>query len=76
MRFMDDIQNAKLKKTTMTSREYYLLDTFEIFNIGGILKIIVKSDSGNPDIRYLVPYDEIYDSIAMCHKSVGHKGFY
>ena len=28
---MDEIQNAKLKKTTKTSRKYNLLDTYEIF---------------------------------------------
>ena len=71
---MDEIETARNTKNKKTSRQYYLLGQYEVYTVSEISKIIAKRDEKNPDIRYLVPYDDVFDAIHLCHKTVGHKG--
>ena len=71
---MDEIETARNTKNKKTSRQYYLLGQYEVYKVSEISKIIAKRDEKNPDIRYLVPYDDVFDAIHFCHKTVGHKG--
>ena len=49
------------------------VDCAEI-KIAGIKKIIKKRKDENSNVLYLVPFDDIFDSMYQCHKNIGHKG--
>ena len=71
---INEIEEAKLIKKTKSQRQYYILDTFEVYEVAGLKKIIAKRKNPEDEIKYLVPFEDIFDSIAMCHKNVVHIG--
>ena len=73
-RVIQEIETAKATVTTKSTRQYNLLKHYEIFEIAGIKKIIAVRKDVNSDIKYLVPYEEVFDAIERCHKAIGHKG--
>ena len=73
---LKEIDVARNKSGVKTARQYYLLKTYEILEVAGVQKIIVKRDEKNQDIKYLSSYDELFDSIDTCHQNVGHKGIF
>ncbi len=75
-RLIEEIEVAKNKTGTKTSREYNLLANYEIYAIAGLKKIIAKRKGDNADIKYLVHYDEVFDAIERCHKNIGHRGYF
>ena len=67
-------EGIKKIKTTKTQRQYYLINTYEILEIAGVKKIIQKRKAESDEIRFLVPYEDLFKAILMCHQKVGHKG--
>ena len=74
LNLIEEIEQAKKKIGTKTNRQYNLLNAYEIYEVACIKKIIAKRSEKEPDVRYLVPYEEVFDAIERCHKTVGHKG--
>ena len=35
-------------------------------------KIIAKKENENDELKYLVPFEDIFQAILMCHNNVGH----
>lgn len=69
-----EIEEARRIKTTKSTRQYYILNTYEVFEVAGVKKIIAKRKTEAEDVKYLVPYEDVFEAILMCHKAVGHKG--
>ena len=69
-----EIEEASATKTTKTARQYYLLKTYEIFEVADVKKIIGKRKEEKDPVIFLVPFEDIFQTILMCHRNVGHKG--
>ena len=69
-----EIEEASRTKTTKTQRQYYILNAYEVFEVAGVKKIIAKRKKETDDVKYLVPYEDVFEAILSCHKVVGHKG--
>ena len=67
------IEEAMNKKTIESQKEYYLLNKYEILSVGDTKKIVQKRKDPNQSIRFLVPYEQIFDTIFRTHQQVGHK---
>lgn len=62
-----------LKSTKKTSREYHLLNLYEILVVGETKKVIKKRKSPEDPIKALVTFEDIFSCLLQCHKAVGHK---
>ena len=67
-------EEAKVKKGTKTPRQYYILANYEIFELAGVKKIIGKRKTPEDEVKFLVPFEDIFETILMCHQQVGHRG--
>ena len=67
------IEKAKNKKGTKTSQEYNILRNYDVITISETKKIIKKQESAYEPIKYLVPYEDLFDTIYRIHMQVGHK---
>ena len=68
---IEDAYNAKPKN----GRQHYLCKTYEVYEIAQVKKIIQKRENKvNDPVLYLVPKDDMFDTILACHNNVGHKG--
>jgi hypothetical protein len=70
---IDVIEAAKSKTTKKTSNEYNLLRDYEIMYIGETKKIVKKRGEDSDPIRFLVPYEHIFETLNRIHQQVGHK---
>jgi hypothetical protein len=70
-----EIEQAYLAKPK-SNRQNYLVKTYEIYEIAEIKKIIKKREDLNNPVQYLVPKNDMFDTILACHEKVGHKGFF
>lgn len=68
---LQEIKSAKLA-VSKTTLQYRRLKRFAIIEIGGVEKIISKSN--NSEILYYLTVDEIYDVIETIHIAIGHGG--
>ncbi|XP_008182430.1 KRAB-A domain-containing protein 2-like [Acyrthosiphon pisum] len=58
-----------------TRHEYYLLEKFDVLNIAEKQYLISKrKDRNNEEIKYIVPYEELYERINDYHIRTGHGG--
>jgi hypothetical protein len=72
-KLLKEIEEATQQKTAKTSHQYHLLKTYEVYVIGDTKKIISKRQPDDASIRYLLPYEDIFDALLKIHKEVGHK---
>lgn len=70
---VNKIEEAMNKKTIKTQKEYYLLSKYELLVVGETKKIVQKRKEHNQPIRFLVPFEQIFDTIYRIHMQVGHK---
>ena len=73
-KLIQEIETTNSKQQTKSSLEYNLLNSYEVWTIADTKKIIRKRTEKQPEIKYLVPYEDLFDSILRCNKNVGHKG--
>ena len=71
---LKEIEVAYSTKSRKTNRQYHLFETYEIYEVGGIKKIISKRTEEDDKIYYLVALEDAWDAIHVVHKAVGHKG--
>jgi len=71
---LKEIEVAYSTKGKKSNRQYHLLETYEIYEVGGIKKIISKRTVEDDNIYYLLPLEDVWDAIHVVHKAVGHKG--
>ena len=71
---LKEIEVAYSTKGRKTNRQNHLLETYEIYEVGGIKKIISKRTEEDDNIYYLVALEDAWDAINVVHKAVGHKG--
>ncbi|RNA35239.1 KRAB-A domain-containing 2-like [Brachionus plicatilis] len=57
------IEKAKNKKGTKTSQEYNILRVYDVITISETKKIIKKQESADEPIKYLGPYEDLFDTI-------------
>ena len=69
-----EIKAALATKSTKTARQYYLIKTYEVYEVAGVKKIIGKRKEASDPIKFLVPFEDIFQTILMCHRNIGHKG--
>ena len=67
------ILNAKNKSGTKSIKEYNILRDYDVITIGETQKIIKKRSNLDEPIRYLVPFEDLFDTIHRIHHQVGHK---
>ncbi|RNA32086.1 KRAB-A domain-containing 2-like [Brachionus plicatilis] len=67
------IESALEKKTKKTPEGYYFLNQYEILVVGDTKKIIKKRKNQDEPIRFLVPCDQIFETIYRIHYQIGHK---
>ena len=67
------IVGAMNKYNSKTQKEYYLLNKYEILVVGETKKIIQKRKNPDDPIRFLVPYEQIFDTMYRIHIQVGRK---
>lgn len=51
-----------------------MIDKYEVLTITDVKKIIKKRTEKEPEIKYVVPYEDLFESLWRCHSNVGHKG--
>ncbi|CAF1013044.1 unnamed protein product [Brachionus calyciflorus] len=66
------IEEAKSKTVTKSTNEYNILRDYDVMLIGDTKKVIKKREN-NEDIRFLVPFEHLFDTIYRIHLQVGHK---
>ena len=71
---LKEIEVAYSTKGKKSNRQYHLLETYEIYEVGGIKKIISKRTVEDDNIYFLLPLEDVWDAIHVVHKAVGHKG--
>ena len=74
IKLLEDGMSGTTSGTVEYSRRHTLLNSYEVLEIAGIKKIIKKRKDENSNVLYLVPFDDIFDSMYQCHKNIGHKG--
>jgi hypothetical protein len=67
------IETAIAKTKARSPKDYYLINKYEILTVGDTKKIILKRESKDDPIRFLVPYEHIFETIYRIHLQVGHK---
>ena len=67
------IEDALVKNKGRTQKEYYLINKYQILVVGDTKKIILKRESVDEAIRFLVPYEHLFETIYKIHIQVGHK---
>ena len=70
---IETITTAKNKKEKKTPKEYNMLRDYDVITIGQTQKIIKKRDNPDEPIRYLVPFEDLFETIHRIHHHVGHK---
>ncbi|XP_060845447.1 KRAB-A domain-containing protein 2-like [Rhopalosiphum padi] len=55
-------------------RDYYLIKTYDVLCVTDQKFLIYKKTDEDEDIRYVVPYEELYDRIKDFHIKTGHGG--
>ncbi|RNA13325.1 KRAB-A domain-containing 2-like, partial [Brachionus plicatilis] len=67
------IEEAYQKTRGRTQKEYYLVNKYEVYTVGDTKKIILKRKSPDDPVRYLVPYEQLFETIFRIHNQVRHK---
>lgn len=67
------IETAKSKKGTKERFEYNILRTYDIYLVGQTKKIIEKQEKPDDPIRFLVPFEHLFETIYRIHIQIGHK---
>jgi hypothetical protein len=70
---IETITTTKNKKEKKTPKEYNMLRDYDVITIGQTQKIIKKRDNPDEPIRYLVPFEDLFETIHCIHHQVGHK---
>ncbi|RNA35075.1 KRAB-A domain-containing 2-like [Brachionus plicatilis] len=70
---IDSIEQALAKTKGRMNREYYIINKYEILKVGDKKKIILKRQQIDKTIRFLVPYEQIFETIYRIHVQIGHK---
>ncbi|XP_045135274.1 SCAN domain-containing protein 3-like [Portunus trituberculatus] len=68
---LQEVNDAKTAEKKIPL-QYKRLKQFDVIEIGGIQKLIAKSDKD--EIRYYLPASEIFDVIKTSHLAIGHGG--
>lgn len=63
----------KGKGISKTRRERNLMKKYEILICGETKKLIKKRDAKHLDIKYVVPFEGLFDALMRCHTAIGHK---
>jgi hypothetical protein len=72
-KLIDQLEEISEKKSRKTSHEYYILNNYEILVICDTKKIIKKRKTKEDPILFLVPYEDYFDYLLLCHKEIDHK---
>ena len=67
------IEEANKKTKGRNQKEYYLINKYEVYTVGETKKIILKRESIDEPVRFLVPYEQLFETIFRIHNQVGHK---
>ncbi|CAF0762947.1 unnamed protein product [Brachionus calyciflorus] len=70
---IQEIEDAKDKKTTKSRMEYNLIRNYDVLTIGETKKIIKKKTNNDGEPIYLVPYQKLFDTLHKIHYDVEHK---
>ena len=67
------LEVLKSKPNTKSSSDYYILQRYQLLEIGGTQRLIKKIDEKN-EIKYICAFVELFDEIYPAHLVVGHGG--
>ncbi|CAF1016668.1 unnamed protein product [Brachionus calyciflorus] len=68
------ISESKNNQSTKLATEYYHLRNFQIFEIGGINRLIRKMNENDHEIYIVVAFEDLFDEIRAVHLNCGHGG--
>ncbi|KAJ8686470.1 hypothetical protein QAD02_022264 [Eretmocerus hayati] len=70
---IQEVEIAK-KNQSKTSRDYRRLKRFDVLQVGDCKKLISPVTEENPEVRYYVSDEELFDAIHDSHIECGHGG--
>ncbi|CAH2001414.1 unnamed protein product [Acanthoscelides obtectus] len=86
---LTEVRDASSNNGPKTPLQYRRLKRFGIVEVGNIEKLVTRNkeqtgkenneDSNNividiRDVRYVIPVEEMFDILTICHRSIGHGG--
>lgn len=72
---IDVLKNCQDKRyQNLSPTEKYYIGKYNILEISGISKVIVRSKSDDDNFIYVTPIEEFFDKIDEQHKATGHGG--
>lgn len=70
---ISEVKTAKEKKKK-ENRDYWLLKNYDVLTVQNIENLIVPVTDRQPDVKYFCAFENLFDILLDCHKSLGHSG--
>lgn len=71
---IQSLNEAKNNPNTKLSSQYYYLRQFQLFEIGGVTRLIRKMTQDDLNVYLIVPFEVLVDEINNVHINSGHGG--